>query len=134
MAIPIQNRASDWSRTQFEILQDHLQACSHAEYARILDVLRPAAQTTLLILASSIPAMSEGSTWLNGPEWIDVMDPWIKEGEPALQDARPYIKPVIGQIISELMDYFSAGPATESEDVDYQELLTHFTHFALSRR
>jgi len=62
------------------------------------------------------------------------MDPWIKEGEPALQDARPYIKPVIGQIISELMDHFSAGPATESEDVPYHELLTEFAHFVLSRR
>jgi len=134
MAVPTQISASDWSRTQFEILQDHLQACSHAEYARILDVLRPAAQTTLLILASSIPAMSEGSTCLNGPEWRDVMDPWIEEGEPALRDAWPYIDPVIGQIISELMYDFSAGPATESEGVPYHEVLTQFSYFVLSRR
>ena len=134
MAVPTQMSSSDCSRTQFEILQDHLQACSDAEYAQILSVLRPAAQTTLLILASSVPAISEGSTLLNGPEWRDVMDPWIEEGELALQDARPYIKPVIGQIISELMDYFSAGPATESEDVPYHEVLTQFAYLVLSRR
>jgi len=62
------------------------------------------------------------------------MDPWIEEGEPALRDAWPYIDPVIGQIISELMYDFSAGPATESEGVPYHEVLTQFSYFVLSRR
>jgi len=124
---------STYSRIQFQFLQDRLSDCSDVERAHILRVLRPAAQVALLALVSSIPSMSEDSTRLNGNVWRDVMDPWLDEGESALQEVLPDIPDIIGQIIRDLIDYFATGPVTAEEEVPYSEFLTDFAFYVLAK-
>lgn len=125
---------STWSRIQFQYLEEHLSKCSHAERQQTLLILRPAARSALLILASENPFLANNSTSLNGPKWCDVMDPWSNQGLPALQEASPTIRPVIGNIIRDLVDDFATGPVTEEEAVSHYELITEFIFLGLANR
>lgn len=134
MSEPMWIEPSRWSEIQFQHFQDYLSKCPHAERQQLLRILRSAARSALLILASENPSVGNNSTSLNGPSWCDVMDPWLDEGLPALKESLPQTKPVIGKIIRDLVDYFATGPVTEDEAVSYYEIVTEFIFLGLADR